>query len=339
MSRPLHGSIEVRTVHSRALEGNPLGDPADRPTPVYLPPGYAGSGERYPVVYFLHGFTGAGLQWLNFPGFSLSVPERIDQLIHRGTVAPFIGVFVDGWSAIGGSQWNNSDAIGRYRDYVVQDVVPWVDRELRTVPSAEGRACVGKSSGGYGSLVMGQHHPDVFGHVASHSGDAYFEYCYVHDFPNAASALLKSGGVKKWFEDFWKRSKETKARSEDFGVLNALAMSAAYSPKLGEQMNIELPFELETGRLREDVWARWLAQDPVRFIPKSAAAFRQLRSVFVDCGTRDEFNLRWGARIVAEELRKIGVDVVHEEFDGGHSGTSFRYERSLGYLVPRLARR
>ena len=57
------------------------------------------------------------------------------------------------------------------------------------MPRAAARAVVGKSSGGYGALVMGAHHPDVFGHVASHAGDAGFEYCYLPDFPRAAAAL------------------------------------------------------------------------------------------------------------------------------------------------------
>jgi S-formylglutathione hydrolase FrmB len=330
------GSVEVKEIEAPTLEGNPLGDPWRRPTPVYLPPGYHQSTDRYPVVYFLHGFTGSGLAWLNFPGFSLSTPERIDQLIANGTIPPVIGVFVDGWTAIGGSQWVNSEAIGRYSDYVVRDVVAWADRTLRTRARRESRACVGKSSGGIGALTMGRDHADVFAHIACHSGDAYFEYCYLNDFPKAASALVQAGGLQEWMQDFWKRSRETKAKNDDHAVLNALAMSAAYVPKRGEPMNIELPFEIATGRLKPEVWTRMLESDPVRFIPKSAEAFRKLATVFVDCGTRDEFNLRWGARMVVEELKKIGVQVVHEEFEDGHMNINYRYDRSLQLIVPRL---
>jgi S-formylglutathione hydrolase FrmB len=332
------GTVEVHDVPAPSLAGNPLGDPVTRRTPVYLPPGYADGGTRYPTVYFLQGFTGGGMGWLNFPGFSVTVPERLDALVAADRLPPFIGVFVDGWTAIGGSQWLNSDAIGQYRDYVARDVVAWVDRTLRTLPTRLARAVVGHSSGGYGALVMGRHHPDLFAHIGSQSGDAYFEYCYLNDLPKAAGALLKAGGVTVWFEDFWRRAKETKARGDDHAVLNALAMAAAYSPKKGEPMNIELPFDPQTARLREDVWARWLAHDPVRFIPESGEAFRSLSTVFVDCGTKDEFNLRWGARMVAQELRNVGVDPVHEEFDDGHMGINYRYARSLEVIAPRLAR-
>jgi hypothetical protein len=77
----------------------------------------------------------------------------------------------------------------------------------------------------------------------------------------------------------------------------------------------------------------------VRFVPRSLAAFRALASLFLDCGTKDEFHLRWGARMIAAALREAGVEVVHEEFEDGHMSVNYRYDRSLRYLVPRLARR
>src|SRR5919201_335043 len=149
----MQGSVEVRELLAESLENNPLGDPARRKLPVYLPPGYGSSGERHPVVYFLHGFTGSGMSWLNFAGFSLSVPERVDQLSAEGVTPPLIAAFPDGWTSLGGSQWMNSEAIGRYGDYLARDVVGFVDRTFRTVAKAAARACLGSSSGGYGGLV------------------------------------------------------------------------------------------------------------------------------------------------------------------------------------------
>ena len=334
----MKGTVEIQQVRSPALAGNPLGDPAQRPLPVYLPPNYAARAERFPAVYFLHGFSGSGMAWLNSAGFGLNVPERLDELIAQGTIPPAIGVFVDGWTALGGSQWINSDAIGRYREYLARDVVAHVDAALRTVPHPAARAVVGKSSGGYGALMMACRHPDVFAHVGAHSADAYFEYCYLPEFPKAAGPLLKAGGGEAWFQEFVRRSRETRPRSEDFPVLNVVAMSAAYSPKKGEPMGLELPFDLQTARIRPDVWGRWLVNDPVRFVPRSLPAISKLSSLFIDCGTRDEFHLRWGARMLVEELRAAKIEVQHEEFEDGHSGINYRYDRSLLYLVPRLVR-
>ena len=80
----MKGSVQVFDVFAGSLEGNPLGDPSTRKTPVYLPPGYAEkTTERYPVVYFLHGFTGSGMAWLNTSPFTRNVPERLDAMIRR----------------------------------------------------------------------------------------------------------------------------------------------------------------------------------------------------------------------------------------------------------------
>jgi S-formylglutathione hydrolase FrmB len=332
----MQGRLETATFSSQALRGNPLADPVERRLLLYLPPGYD-QGGRFPVVYFLHGFSGSVHSWTNFTAFTPNVPERLDALVASGAIPEVIAAFVDGWTALGGTQWTNSPSVGAYRDYVARDAVAFVDARLRTVPLAEARAVVGKSSGGYGALVMGRHHPDVFGHVASHAGDAAFEYCYLGDFPRAAAAL-QGTNPEAWLRDMRRRAREKKLRGEDHPVLNVLAMSAHYSPRPGAPLGLELPFEPATARIRPEVWSRWLEHDPVRFVPASLDAFRRLRSIYVDCGARDEFHLSWGARMVVESLRANGMELIHEEFDDGHRDTNYRYERSLSYLVPRLAR-
>jgi S-formylglutathione hydrolase FrmB len=334
----MKGSIQIVPLFSGSLEGNPLGDSSTRSMPVYLPAGYADSAERYPVVYFLHGFTGSSMSWLNSSPFTLNVPERLDALIASGKVPPTIGVFIDGWSSLGGSQWLNSEGIGRYRDVVAKDVVNFVDRTFRTVPKGAGRALVGKSSGGFGALVISRFHPEIFSHIGVHSGDAGFEYCYLHELPQAAGPLLKAGGIDAWYRDFIARAAATKMKGDDHAVINMLCMSAAYSPKRGEPLNVELPIDVQSGRLRVDVWNRWLVHDPVRFVPKHLDVYRKLKSIFIDCGTRDEFNLRWGARMVSDEFKAAKVDHLHEEFDDGHMAINYRFDRSLGYLLPRLER-
>jgi S-formylglutathione hydrolase FrmB len=333
----MQGRLEWLELDAPSLVSNPLGDPARRPLLVYLPPGHDAGRARLPAVYFLHGFTGSARGWVNPTPFSPTVPERLDALVAAGAIPPVLGVFVDGWTRLGGSQWLNSGALGRYRDYLARDVVGFVDARFRTVPTAAGRAVVGKSSGGYGALVMGAHHPDVFGHVASHAGDAAFEYCYLPDFP-AAAAALAGGDPAAWFAGMLRRGEETKLAGDDHATLNVLAMAAAYSPREGAPLGLELPFDPGTARLRDEVWARWLAHDPVRFVPRALDAFRALSTVFVDCGTRDEFRLRWGARMVVESLREGGVSVDHEEFQDGHRGIDYRYARSLQRIVPRMER-
>jgi S-formylglutathione hydrolase FrmB len=221
---------------------------------------------------------------------------------------------------------------------VAQDVVAAADAALPTLRHRDARAIVGKSSGGYGALHLGGTRPDVFGFVGAHAPDAYFEYCYLPDLPKAAAALAAGADAAEWLDGLKRRARETKLAGGDHPVLNVLGMAAHYSPREGEPLGLELPFELPSGRIREEVWARWLAHDPVRFVPRLIDGFRTLGGVYVDCGTRDEFNLRWGARMVAGALRGGGVEVEHQEFEDGHMGINYRFDASLRWLAPRLAR-
>ena len=331
----MNGTLVEVPVDSAALAGNPLGDPARRTALVYVPPGGAAG---IPAVYFLHGFTGSARGWTNVSVFAPTVPERLDALVAAGEVPPFVGVFPDGMTALGGTQWTDAPAVGRYQAYVAEDVVAAVEARLGTLARREARAVVGKSSGAYGALCLGRDRPDVFALVGAHAPDSYFEYCYMPDLPKAAGALVGAADPAAWLDAAKRRARETKLAGSDHAPLNVVAMAAHYSPRAGAPLGLDLPFELPTGRLREDVWARWLEHDPVRFVPRAADAYRRLTGVFLDCGTRDEFNLRWGVRMIAAALRELGANVEHQEFEDGHIGTSYRYEASVRYLVPRLAR-
>jgi S-formylglutathione hydrolase FrmB len=332
----MHGRLLELTLDSTALRGNPLGDPWRRSLFAYVP---AGPPEaRYPTVTFLHGFTGSAAGWMQAGAFQPTVPERIDALIAAGEIPPIVALFPDGFTGVGGTQWIDSPAVGRYAEYVAQDILAAADAALPTLRHRDARAVVGKSSGGYGALHLGGTRPDVFGFVGAHAPDAYFEYCYLPDLPKAAAALAAVGDAAEWLEAMKRRARETKLSGGDHPVLNVLGMAANYSPREGEPLGLELPFELPSGRIRDEVWARWLEHDPVRFLPRRGEALRGLRGAFLDCGTRDEFNLRWGTRMVASALRAGGVDVEHQEFEDGHMGTSYRYDASLRWIVPRLAR-
>ena len=320
---------------SKLLRGNPLGDPAIRTVPVYLPAGYddpKNTRRRYPSVYVLTGFTGRGTMLLNDSGWTETLPQRLDRLIASGRVQPLIAVMPDCFTRYGGSQYLDSSAHGRYESHLIQELVPWVDRTFRTKAAAAHRAVMGKSSGGFGAIVHGLRHPDVFGALADHSGDSAFEYCYLPDFPAVVRAVSKYGSLEKWWAAFQKAPKKT---HEWLKVLNIVAMAAAYSPNPKKPLRVDLPFDLETGKIDPAVWRRWLAWDPVRMVANVARyrrAAKRLKLAFVDCGTRDEWHLDIGARMLVKELRKAGARVVHEEFDDGHMDIQYRYDRSLEAL-------
>jgi S-formylglutathione hydrolase FrmB len=329
------GTVIIETITSDALRGNPLGDPFVRRVPVYLPPGYESSHARYPVVFVLTGFTGRGTMLLNDAAWDETLPQRMDRLIAAGTVRPMILVMPDCFTRIGGSQYINSSAVGRYEDHVTQELVAYVDQNYRTMADRDHRAVVGKSSGGYGSVILAMRHPDVFGLMASHSGDMYFELCYKPDIIGALRALPKLGGLDK----FWNAIPTIRPKDKNFhDALNIIAMAACYSPNPAAPHGFDLPFDLETGELREEVWKRWLEWDPVRLIDKHIDALRSLRLIYLDAGLRDEFNLQYGARIFAARLKARGIPFVHAEFDDGHMNIQYRYDVSLKAISDAIPR-
>lgn len=150
---------------------------------VYLPPGYDPS-RAYPVVYLLHGLPGNPSSFYE----GLHLADVADGLIASGRAAPFIAVMpVAGPSdktAAESSEW-----AGVWEDYVVRDVVPWVDAHLATIASPAGRALAGLCAGGYGALDIGLRHPGLFGTLESWEG--YFAPVFRDGpFVHASAAVL-----------------------------------------------------------------------------------------------------------------------------------------------------
>lgn len=325
------GRVEIHPFESALLVGNPLGDPATRRVPVYLPEGYEAERARhYPVLYALAGFNGSGASYLNYDWYQPSLPERLDRLIATGKMPPVVVVMVDGMTRLGGNQYVDSSAVGPWARHVCEELVPWAERTFRLLPGREHRGVFGKSSGGYGALMMGLEHADVFAGVASHSGDAYFEYCYGVGFPGVVDVLRQLGGLGGFLTALHTKPKFPPAWGN---TLITVAQAAFYSPNPASPHGFDLPFELETGERREDVLLRWRERDPVYLVERHAAALCSLRLLFFDCGTKDEWNLHHGTRMLAQRCRRAGVPFVHEEFDDDHKQVGYRHDVSL----PRLA--
>lgn len=330
------GTILHETFDSDVLKGNPLGDPSRRRIPVYLPPSYPGGG-RFPVIYVLAGFTGSGEMFQNRSAWSETFSERCDRLIAGRRMAEAIVVMPDCFTRYGGSQYLNSSATGRYEDHLVRELVPCIDRIFRTIPRPEARAVMGKSSGGYGALVQGMRHPEVFGSVCCTSGDMYFPYCYLPDFPKAVDLFRRHGGTAARFLRAWERMPK-RADSSLFPALNTIAMASCYSPNPRAPLGFDLPMDERTGELKAAVWKRWLAWDPVEMVAAHRAKLKKLKLLFLDCGTRDEFQLHHGMRIFHERASKLGIPHVVEEFDDTHMNIGYRQDRSLE-MISRVFRK
>jgi enterochelin esterase-like enzyme len=354
------GTLVVLDHTSKVLRNNPLGDPHVRKLGVWLPPGYDASKRRYPVLFDLVGFTGSGLSHVAWKPFGDNLPERAARLIHEGRMGPVILVFPDCFTALGGNQYVNSPAIGNYADYLTRELIPFVDRQFRTLASREHRGCFGKSSGGYACIIHAMKYPQHWGAIADHSGDAYFDFVYWHDWPNALAELarhrrerrvpgrynalrestrkgleqgLDDGRVRRFLESVWAKEKLT--HGEGHCIMN-LCMAATYDPDPRAPNGFRLPFNLETGELIPKRWEKWRAHDPINLVAKYRANLKTLRGIYIDCGWRDQYHIHYGSRILSKRLAAAGIRHTYEEFDDNHSDIDYRMDVSLPFLVRAL---
>jgi S-formylglutathione hydrolase FrmB len=322
-------------IESAALHDNPLGDPATRPLYVWTPPSYdAEPSRRYPAVYFLQGLTGQVRAWFNVAAFAKSFP---DQVAESGVEA--VVVLVDAFTAVGGSQFIDSPAIGAYGTYFTEEVVPFVDERFRTLPEAAHRGVAGNSSGGFGAMVWGMLRPDLFGAFATHAGDALFDVSMARELAPAAQALRN--GYDGSFDAFWQDFRSGRAvleSSTDHILLWAWSAAAAYSSN--PDGSVDLPFRLDTGEIVPETWERWLAWDPVRMAAQHGESLRAARGIWIDGGRNDEYFLDLGAVAFRKAVAEAGVpdERVHFElFEGSHRNIRWRFLLSLAFLAERLA--
>jgi hypothetical protein len=353
------GRLLVLEHTSRILAGNPLGDPHVRQLHVWVPPQYdqgstRGRGRRFPVLFDLVGYTGSGPSHTNWRSFDENVPERAARLVHQRKMGPCVIVFPDCFTALGGNQYVNSSALGNYADYLTRELIPFVDREFRTLASRDHRGCFGKSSGGYGAMLHGMRYARFWGAIANHSGDAYFDFVYRPDWPNTLDELAKyrekprragaidvakasralragndDGRAKRFLEHVWQTEKLSGA---EVNALMNLCMAATYDPDPEVELGFRIPFDLETGELLKERWRNWLKHDPINLVARYRKNLQSLRGIYIDCGWRDQYHIHYGSRILSTLLDQQGIAHTYEEFDDTHSGVDYRMDRSLPFL-------
>jgi len=325
----------VKLAHrSEVLADNPWNDPVEREVAAWLPPGYDESGDPYIALWDLAAYTSAGPGHLNWRNHGENLPARLDRLVGTGAMAPAVVVIPDCYTSLGGNQYVNSAGVGRYADYLVEELVPLVGRELNVVDGREGRAVFGKSSGGYGALYHAMRYPETWGAAASHAGDVGFELLFRGEFPVACSALAPLGGdAAAFIRAFWEKNRPN---GRDFTVLMLLAMAASYDPDPADPGRIRLPVDLRTCEIDPERWQAWLAYDPLALLERHADALRTLHGLYIDVGLYDQYHIQYGTRRFVDRLAALGIEHRYEEFDGTHSSIDWRLDISLPYLVDAL---
>ncbi|HEY2901725.1 MAG TPA: alpha/beta hydrolase-fold protein [Polyangia bacterium] len=330
------GRVLTEIVDSEVLRDNALHDPTARRATIWLPPSYDRQPDRrYPVIYWLAGFTGTGEMLFQGSPWQPGLGERLDRLVDTGAMGEVIVVAPDCFTRLGGSQYLDSPSTGRYETHLTSELVPYIDHRFRTRAARDGRAVGGKSSGGYGALVLAMRHPTLFCALACHSGDAYFDLAVIPDIARTVRTLRKHGGVEGFLAYF---AEAVSKGNDDITTVMMLAMGACYSPDASRPAGIALPFDLDTGEIDEAIWRRWKAWDPTEMVKVTphATALAKLKLLFIDAGTRDEYGLDLGARILCRRLRDLGIAFEHQEFDDGHRSIPYRYDVSLPKLAAAL---
>jgi len=279
---------------------------------VYLPPSYEQSTARYPVAYYLHGWSGNETNWVKAGRLDASM----DTLVARG-MPEMIVVMPDGddswWTTAAGlpdvpacvrtlPSYAGDPATfcvpwPHYDDYVAYDLVRWVDRTFRTKADRAHRGIAGLSMGGFGAFLLSLQYPELFSAAASHSGVLWplewapdGVYARVAGTPDSVWTATRSGAV-------WKSR--------------------------------QLVFGRDT--------TAWYARDPLRMLDRARARGVPLPALRADCGDADLYLP--GNRAFRDGVIARGVPIAYEEHSGRHDWNYWRTQvrGSLQWLAARLA--
>jgi len=302
--------VERIKVHGAALEGNLEGNAADRDVIVYLPPSYGtDTNLRYPVVYALHGYSVGAEQWSQ----EIHVPQTIEGAFVLGS-HEMIVVVPDSKTLHNGSMYSSSVTTGDFERYIARDLVSYIDRHYRTIPTRASRGLVGHSMGGYGATRIGMKYPDVFGSL------------YI-----MSPCCLSAGAARPLTPEQESALAQVTATADAAKLPGAmrmtLARAAAWSPNPKDPpLYLDLPYQ-DTVK-REDVLARWAANAPLSLVDQYIGNLLQYNGIAIDVGDRD------GLRVDAERLHQVldryGVVHTFEVYSGTHtSAMGVRFQNNV----------
>jgi S-formylglutathione hydrolase FrmB len=298
------GTVQRIKVHGKLLEGNLDEDSADRNVSVYLPASYKkNSTRRYPVVYFLHGYTDNDAKFYGFSKHWMTLPPILDTVFAEGKANEMIVVTPDAFTRFQGSMYSNSIATGNWEDFIATELVAYMDSHYRTIANAGSRGLAGHSMGGYGALRIGQKNPNVFSSI------------YL-----LSPCCLNSQNVSNQIPTNFLRADSIKTIAEfektDFGTKTVFASAAAWSPNPTlPPFYIDLP--VKNGVLQPTVLAKWNANRPLNTIDQYITNIKQLKAIAFDAGTRDQ-SIAASIKVLDEELNKYRIKHFFEIYEGDH---------------------
>lgn len=317
------GQIVVDHLYSGLLE-NSAGENPNRRITIYLPPGYENSDKRYPVIYYLHGFTwndSLNISWAH-------IDELLDKGITTGKIKPTIIVMPDHYTLFRGSWYTNSSYTGKWADFTGIDLVNYIDQKYRTIPEKESRGVAGHSMGGQGAIKMGILFPDVFSCVYALSP--------------ATLDIVKEMGIKG---DAYKQITQIKTREEliegwDNFYENAIvAMGQAYTPNPKKPpFYADLPFRYENDSLivENEILEIWKRKSVIGMVDDHIDDLQKLKALKLDWGrNEDNPHIPVTCKILSQKLENLGINHYAEEYIGDHGNKIWTDDgRFLNDMLP-----
>ncbi|MBO9729723.1 MAG: esterase family protein [Chitinophaga sp.] len=298
------GTVQRIKVHSQLLEGNLSGDSADRYISIYLPASYQSGSKRYPVVFFLHGYTDNDAKVYGLQPHWMTLPPMLDTAFAKDPAHEMIVVTPDAYTLFQGSMYSNSATTGNWEDFIARELVSYMDQHYRTLSQKESRGICGHSMGGYGALRIGEKNPDVFSSVYLLSP------CCLNSSADPVTEmmpqLLRAEGIKT-IDAFNKTDFFTKA---------LFASAAAWSPN-PENPPFYLDLPIKDGNLQPDILHKWDANRPLNNLDQYIYNIRKLKAIAFDAGNKDK-SIAESIEKLNGELKKYGVAHTFEIYDGDH---------------------
>jgi len=293
------GKVVTDTIYSKNLE-NDFGENPSRAVSVYLPPGYNDSEQRYPVIYFLHGFT-VDNRMLT------PMAELLDFAIAKHKIRPFILVISDQKTTYDGSFYSNSRLFGNWEDFTAYDLVKYMDSHFRTLANRESRGITGHSMGGYGALKLAMHHPDIFSSVYALS-------------PGALAIVREYGPNSNTYKELAAAKTQDELDKTYFGRV-IVAFGKSWSPNPNKPpFYCDVPFEYKDGDLvvNQPVLRKWYQNMPLYMIDDNLDNLRKLRAIKLDWGRNagDRFTIQ--CNMFSQRLENAGIKHFAEEYIGTH---------------------
>ena len=317
------------TFKSTILVGNALGDKSEREVIVFTPDNPK---SNAPLLIGLPSFGNDPDSFIAASPLTESFPTILNRLYGKDLLRNSTVAIVDSRTKLGGNYFLNSTAVGQYEHFMVKELVP----ELTKRFSSSRVGLFGKGSGGFASYTLAVRNSGIFHGFAAHSMDAGFENVFIPDFSDAMEEFRSANGPYRWLEKYWQGLNRIASRKVK--VLRSLCASAFFSPDPNSgEMGVMLPFDYENGDFRREVWEAWQKNDPAKNVKNFTRQLESMNAIFIDAGTMDEFSAIWGARAIDNQLKNSKINHSYEEFEDGHFGINYRFEKSLPILAQSLA--